>query len=174
MTFWGMLWIIILVLAFIVALCAVAVWMEKHYPGEAYDERQKQAKGRGYRLSYWTGLGYFLCIAFYFLFQAEKETVIEPYLLVAWGLLLQVMVDHTYCVITHSALPLSQKPGMTIVSYLMCGSLQLVNFYQFYMRYGAVSFVGADSAKWIFLTAGICFYYLVVLHAIQLLRDREE
>lgn len=174
MTFWDMLWIITLALVFVVALCVAAVWIEKHYPGEDYDERQKLAKGRAYRLAFWTGLVYYFCVAFFFLSQAEKEKVIEPYLLVAWGLLLQVMVDHTYCVITHSALPLSQKPGMTIVSYLMCGGLQLVNFYQFYMRYGAVSFVGADSAKWIFLTAGICFYYLVVLHAIQLLRDRRE
>ena len=110
--------IIILVLASIVLLCFGAVWLEKRYPVQEYDERQKAARGRAYRLSTITGLVYYTCVAFVLIFQVDGKKTIEPFLLVVMGIILQGLVLHTYSILSHAALPLSGKPVATILSSL--------------------------------------------------------
>lgn len=164
---------ILCVLVFVIALCAVAVWMEKKFPGKEYDERQKAAKGRGYRLSFWVGFVYFTGVAIVLIQQVDGEKTVEPYLLIMIGLILQAMVDHTYCLLTHSALPLSQNRLWAIISYAVCGTLQLVQFHTWEEKYG-LSFVGHGTSAWFFLVCGCCFFYLIMLHLIQLAWERKE
>ena len=165
--------LILLGLVGIVLLCLAAVWVEKRYPVEDYDERQKAARGRGYRLSMITGLIYYTCVAFVLIFQVDGKKTIEPFLLVVMGIILQGPVLHTYSVLCHAALPLSGKPVITILSSLFCGAVQLIAFYDHSRRF-SLGLVGHATSAWIFLIAGISFFYLALLHIIQLLRDRKE
>ena len=165
--------VIVCVFAAIVILCAAAVWMEKKYPGKEYDERQKLARGRGYRLSFWIGILYYVIIALVLIGQVDREKTIEPYVLVLVGVILQAMVNHTYCLMTHSALPLSQNRVWAIFGYVVCGALQFCQFHIWQERDG-LSLVGHRSAAWGALIAGCCFFYLVALHMIQMLLERKE
>ena len=160
-------------LALVMALCAAAVWLEKKFPGKEYDERQKIAKGRGYRLSFWVGILYYVVVGIVLIGQVDGEKTVEPYLLVMIGLMLQAMVDHTYCLFTHSALPLSQNRVAAVLSYVVCGTLQLVQF-RIWSKRDGLALVGHGSSPWIWLIAGCCFSYLTVLHVIQALMERKE
>ena len=164
---------ILLVLACIVWLCLAAVWLERRYPMQDYDERQKAARGRGYRLSFWTGILYYACVALVLIQQVNGEKTIEPWLLVVIGILLQALVLHTYALLSHAALPLSGKPLVMVFSCLFCGTLQFINFSMHREQY-SMSLVGYGTSAWIFLIAGIGFFYLAALYLIQLLRDRKE
>ena len=161
------------VLAFVIMLCAAAVWVEKKFHGKDYDERQKAAKGRGYRLSFWVGIAYYMGVALVLLWQVDGEKNVEPYLLVMAGVILQAIVDHTYCLLTHSALPLSQNRVAAVFGYVVCGALHFTQFYIFSKRDG-LSLIGHGSAAWIWLIGGCCFFYLTMLHVIQALLDRKE
>ena len=173
MLVWKTVLLIIGVLVFVVALCAVAVWVEKKFPGEAFDERQKAARGRGYRLSFWVGVIYYMGVVIVLLRQVDGEKTVEPYLLVLIGVVLQEMVDHTYCLLTHSALPLSQNRLWAVCSYVVCGTLHITQFHNLSKRDG-FSLVGYGTSSWIWLICGCCFFYLTVLHIIQALMDRKE
>lgn len=165
--------IIVGVLVFVIALCAATVWMEKKFPGKEYDERQKVARGRGYRLSFWVGFAYFVGVVFILLQQVDGEKTVEPYLLVLIGLMLQGVVEHTYCLFTHAALPLSQNRWGTVFGYVTCGLLQFLQFHIWKSRDG-FALVGHGSAAWIWLIAGCCIFYLTALHVIQALWERKE
>lgn len=160
-------------LALVIVLCAAAVWIEKKFPGKEYDERQKAARGRGYRLSFWVGFAYFVGVALVLLQQVDGEKTVEPYLLVFIGLMLQGVVEHTYCLFTHSALPLSQNRVATVLGYVTCGMLQFLQFHIWKARDG-FALVGHGSAAWIWLIAGCCIFYLTVLHIIQAFVERKE
>lgn len=164
---------ILFVLACIILLCLAAVWLEKRYPVEEYDERQKAARGRGYRLSFWTGILYYTCVALVLIQQVNGEKTVEPWLLVVIGILLQALVLHTYALFSHASLPLSGKPLVMVLSSLFCGILQFINFSMHREQY-SMSLVGYGTSAWIFLIAGIGFFYLAALYLIQFLRDRKE
>ena len=116
---------------------------------------------------------YFLAVAVVLIGQVDGEKTVEPYLLVMIGLILQVMVDHTYCLFTHSALPLSQNRVVAVLGYMVCGTLQLTQFSIWSNRDG-FALVGHGSSAWIWLIAGCYFFYIAVLHVIQALLDRKE
>ena len=164
---------ILMVLACIVLLCFGAVWMEKRYPVEEYDERQKAARGRGYRLSSWTGILYYTFVALVLIRQVVGEKTVEPWLLVVIGILLQALVLHTYALLSHAALPVSGRPLLMVFSHLFCGILQFITFSMHREQY-SMSLVGYGTSAWIFLIAGIGFFYLAALYLIQYLRDRKE
>lgn len=157
-------------LAMILIFCAVVIAVERKFPSERYDERQKQSRGNSYRLSFWTGAVYYLAVMAFLIFREEKEPLIEPYLLIFVGLLLQVMVAHFYSILTHSALPLSEKPGMAVLSYLFCGILQLTC----YDYTPPIPLVGQGSQEWVTLLVGVSFLTLALLHLISILRREKE
>jgi len=99
------------VLAGIVLLCLGVIYLEKKMPVKNFDERQKQAHGRAYRISYWVGLVYYLIAMLVCVNQVGKEKTIEPYLLFLFGIMLQLTVDATYRMMTNCDLPLYQKRG---------------------------------------------------------------
>ena len=165
--------IVIGVLAAIILYCLANMWIEKRYPSEDYDERQKLLQGRASSLGMGTGLIYLVVVMGILINQVDKEKTIEPYLLVLWGFLLPIMVNHTYCFIGHAALPLSQKPAWNIICYAILG---VGNIWRFSngLELVTLSFVGKGAFPWLYLTIGICFLYLSLMHIIQFLRDRKE
>ena len=84
------------------------------------------------------------------------------------------MVDHTYCLLCHVALPFSQKGISTAICYLICG---LVDIGQFALRKNwveTISWVGKGTQPLFYLLMGVTFLYLGLMHAIAWLWDRKE
>ena len=158
------------VFAAMLIFCAGVIFIERKFPSERYDERQKQARGNAYRLSFWTGMVYYLVVMTVLTFRIGKDMPIEPFLLVFGGLLLQVMVSHFYSILTNSALPLSEKPGVAVLSFSFCGILQLAS--HDYSQ--PIPLVGWGSQAWVTLLAGVSFLILALLHLISILRREKE
>ena len=158
------------VLLALMLLCAAVIYMERKFPSENYDERQKQARGQAYRLSFWVGILYYFMVMCIMIFGEKGAMYIEPYLLLFFGFMLQVMVLHIYSVMTHAAVPLSEKPGVAIISYFVMGVLNLLmNDYS-----KPFPLVGERSVSSIRPVLGIMALALASMHLIQLLRDRKE
>ena len=158
-------WILV-ALAAIVLLCLGVLWVQKRYPSEEYDERQKIARGKASTLAMIVGVVYFLGICLWLLNQVEAPKTVEPYILVMIGLELMAMVDHTYCLLCHAALPFSQKGISTAICYLICG---LVDIGQFALRKNwveTISWVGKGRQPLFYLLMGVTFLYLGLMHAI--------
>lgn len=165
---------ILAALAAIVLLCLGVIWVQKRYPSEDYDERQKIARGKASSLAMIVGSLYFLGISTVLINQVEAPKTVEPYILVMIGLELMLMVDHTYCLLCHAALPFSQKGISTAICYLICG---LVDIGQFALRrnwVATLSWVGRGTQPLFYLLLGIGFLYLGLMHTIAWLRDRKE
>lgn len=163
---------LLLVYGLIVLFCMVVIRLEKRFPSEEYDERQKQARGNASRLSGIVALVYFTVITAILVRQVDAPKTVEPYLLVFIGVLLMVTVDHAYCFLSHASMPLSQKPVTTIVCYAIGGIVQFLYIWEALDRF-PLSLVGRGSAGWVHLLIGVDFLYLSVLHLIQFLRDRK-
>lgn len=171
MTIGSAIFLILAVLAAVAVLCRGVLWLEKRFPGMGYDERQKISLGRACRLSFWVGIGYSLVVMILLLGQVEGPKRIEPWLLIFIGILLQLMTDRTYRVMTHSDLTRFQKPQYEIWGYLFMAAVQILAFVK--SRYqGALVLTGQGTARWVFLLAGVSFFYLAALHLTALLRDR--
>jgi len=156
------------VLLAMILLCACTIYMERKYPSENYDERQKQARGRAYCLCFWVGIIYYFVVMCVMIFG--RGLSVEPYLLLFFGFMLQIMVLHIYSVMTHAAVPLSEKPGVAIISYTIVGVLNLLmNDYS-----KPFPLMGERSISIVRPVLGILALALAAMHLIQLLRDRKE
>ncbi len=168
------------VLLGIVLLCIAVVWLEKKFPGKRFDEMQTLSRLKGHRVAFWFGMLYYLVTVPILIGQVDGEKTIEPYLLVTIGFLLQMMVLNTYCLLTHSSLPLGDNPLVAIGGNAFIGSTQLFIFrdgladYQFHEVPFELPLIGRSSILWFHLIFAVCFFYIALLHAIQLLRDRKE
>ena len=110
----------VIVIAAIVVAGVLAVYLERHFPTEKFDERQKIARGNAYRFSHWTGMIYYFGLIVYFvLHTGKREWAVEPFVLLMIGILIQLQSFHIYCLMTHSALPLGEKPLPMIISYTL-------------------------------------------------------
>lgn len=167
-----LLWMLGILLG-IVLLCAVVIFLERKFPGREYDERQKIMRGKAADLSLMTGLVYFLVVMMILVRQVEEEKTAEPFLLIFFGLELQMLVYHTYCLLTHSAMPLSEKPVTAIVCYSVSGLIQLVFIFNRLDDF-PIAMVGYGSSGWIHLTTGVFFLYLALMHLIALLHKEKE
>ena len=164
----------------IVLLCLAAIWLEKKFPGKKFDEMQTISRLKGYRLAFLVGFLYYLAIVPILIGQVDGVKTIEPYLLVTIGFLLQMMVCHTYALLTHSALPLGDNPLVAIGGNAFIGFTQLLIFrnglddYQFHQIPFQLTLIGRSSILWFHLVFAICFFYIALLNAISLIRDRKE
>ena len=170
MSKWNAVFLLLGILALLVAVCLGVVWLERRFPGKKFDERQKIARGNAYRLSSLVGNVYFLVILAIMIRWPDLTRFVEPYLLIFLGLELEVMVMHIYCIITHASLPLSEKPAVTICSYLFIGVLYLtmVDFSR------PLDLVGYDSNRLIWLSLGLLFLAVAVMHILSLLHREKE
>lgn len=151
--------VIVGVLAALLGLCIIVIQIQKNNPGQQYDERQKQARGEAYRLSFWAGTIYYLLIALGIGLEEPDSDLVFSLLMA--GLLGQVMLLHFYCFLTHAALPLGEKPLGNAVCYFVLGAMYLYEY--FFMGRG-----------WIKLTVGLCTLTLALLHLITHIRQNRE
>ena len=112
-------------LALVFVICLGTRWLERRFPDDYFDERQKIARGKAYRLSDSIGEIYFFLLALYLMKQDGGEGCIAPYILVLFGVVLKLLVFRVYCVLTHSDTPLGEKPYLHIILRLSIGILAL-------------------------------------------------
>ena len=164
-----------IVFAAMLAACAFTVYLERNFPSEKFDERQKIARGNAYRFCHWVGLVYYFGLMVYFTFHTGKdEWPLEPFLLLVIGILIQLQSFHIYCVMTHSALPLGEKPMPTIIGYLVLGTMWLAMYFGQYIPEDTPYLSGAESMNLFRLLTALDFYALAAMHLIGLLRKEKE
>ena len=168
----------IIMIAVLVMVCAVIVYLERNFQSEKYDERQKIARGNAYRFSHWTGMIYYFGLLVYFVLHTGKgEWAVEPFVLLMIGILIQLQSFHIYCLITHSALPLGEKPLVMIVGYVILGGMYLAQYYFQYIpeeAAKAAGFTGVGSYNLMRLLIALDFLSLAALHLIACLRKEKD
>ena len=173
MTILTIVFIMLGILLGIVLLCLGVIYLDRNMPAKNYDERQVNARARAHRLSFWVGFVYYMFAVIILIQQVEGEKTVEPFLLVFAGIILQALVLHTYSIFSDAAVPLTEKPWVSILCFAFIGCLQLTQFFA-NLDGRLPGFVGREAADWIFLMTGTTFLYLTVLHLIQWLRNRKE
>ena len=164
-----------IVFAAMLTACAFTVYLERNFPSEKFDERQKIARGNAYRFCHWVGLVYYFGLMVYFTFHTGKaEWPLEPFLLLVIGILIQLQSFHIYCVMTHCALPLGEKPMPTIIGYLVLGTMWLAMYFGQYIPEDTPYLSGAESMNLFRLLTALDFYALAAMHLIGLLRKEKE
>lgn len=153
----------------------LAVWYQKKYPTREYDERQAVSQGEAAKQSLWICATYFLALfAAYgyrgLVYDAELRAV-EVALAIMVGLEASLLVNHTYCLLTHAALPVKKKPRGMMVSYLLIGVVDLLNYY---LRCWVYPENGSSMEGYLYLIIGIGACYLGVLYLVEWLRQRKE
>ena len=168
------LFLTVIAIVTIVGICALTVYLEREFPSEKFDERQKIARGNAHRFSWWIGMAYYFGLMVYFVFHVGKSGwTLQPFLLVVIGIMLQLQSFHIYCLMTHSALPLGEKPIPTILGNLVLGALYLVQYFAQHIPED-VGYAGAYSMNLFRLLLSADFFCLAILHLIAYLRDRKE
>ena len=163
-----------IVFAAMLAACAFTVYLERNFPSEKFDERQKIARGDAYCFCHWVGLVYYFGLMIYFIFHTGKTGWhAEPFVLLFIGILIQLQSFHIYCVMTHSALPLGEKPMPTIIGYLVLGTMWFVTYFAQYVPEN-VGLTGAASYNLFRLLIALDFYALAAMHLIGLLWKEKE
>ncbi len=105
--------VVLYVVLFVVILIATRKCKGKY---ENYDERQNQARGKGYKLSFMT----ILLLNFFYAFFGYGLTkdFISPQLVILAIGFIGITVYTIYCVFTDAYLAVGQKPGKWIVLIL--------------------------------------------------------
>lgn len=163
------------VIALIVIVGAFAVYAGRSVTSTKFDERQQIARGHAYRFSWYVGMAYYFGLATYFVFRTGKsEWIIEPFLLLFIGVMIQLQSFHIYCIMTHSALPLGEKPIGSILGYFLLGGLYLAQYFLQYIPENTPWVTGAGSMNLFRLLISLDFFTLAVLHLISILRKEKE
>lgn len=165
------------VIAAVVAVCALAVYLERNMPSDKYDERQKIARGNAYRFSFLLSMIYYIFLLFAFTLRTGTDGWHwEPFLFITVGILVQMDSFHIYCVLTGCALPLGEKPKVTIICYFLMGAAYLAQYYMLYVPEDVVglSDSGSRSMNLFRLLISFSFFSLAVLHLISCLRKEKE
>ena len=167
-----------LVIGAIVVTGVLAVYVGRNFPTKKFDERQQIDRGNAYRFSHWVGLVYYLGLMMYFVFHTGKsEWVLEPFLLIVIGILIQLDSFHIYCLMTHSALPLGEKPLPTIICYTLLGGMHLALYFVQYIpedEAATAGLAGAMSFNLLRLLFALSFFSLAICHLIAYLRKEKE
>lgn len=152
------------------ALCWACMWMERKAPIDDYDERQKIEHGKASQISLMTGFVYFLVVICWMYMDTMPA---DGFFLIFAGLVLQMMVYHIYCLMTHSALPLSRKPWMTIGTYALLGVVWALRASMYDPAWG-MSLHGSGSGFWTFVLTSFCCFALMVMHLVSLFWKEKE
>ena len=98
----------------------------------------------------------------------------EPYLILLFGILAQVLTVHIYALLKDSALPLGKKPGVVVTLYTLWGIYSFLIMNRHYADVPDWPLMGYGSGKWCYLSIGSLFFLLALAHLISMLRQKKE
>jgi hypothetical protein len=108
-----------------------------------------------------------------FIHQVDGEKIVEPYLVLIVCFAIQSLVFHTYCMMNHAALPVSQKPLVNAVGFLVMGALALYSFIR-EVKDCPMSLVGYGSWGVAQLLFACYLFYIALMYLLQVLRREKE
>lgn len=171
-------------LAVLAVAAVIGAWLEKKYPGEGCDERQKLIRGEAYRFSFWVGLlldaGLYFWLRYGFDFELGTETVLFV------GVQIQIVAFHLYCLVKRMELPLARRSRWTAAVYGLIAVMNFRNFFgnlEYAEAYDAYSKIYPDTTltpgvvgedTYLMLVAGVAFAALAAIHLIQYFWERRE
>ena len=157
---------ILAVLLGLYGLCRLLLWWDGRRKAR-YDERQKEAQGRAYRVAFWVGAVY--------LFAAMGLTWlglnVQTWLLLFLGLMGMLMTFRFCCWVLRVGNPIFHDPRISLVCDLAVMGValaELVGALSRWFRSGVM-----DSRFWFAMILGICFLVQCVMDLAQLRRERE-
>lgn len=171
-------------LAVLTAAALIAVWVQKKFPGEGCDERQKQIRGDAYRFSFWVGI--LLCAGLYGWSYMGNEIPLETETLLVLGIYAQVLAFHLYCLTRGMELPLASRGRLTIAMYALVvfanvqsffGNLEYAEAYELYSKVepDTTLIPGVVGERtYLMMASAVVFAALALMHLIQWFRGREE
>lgn len=171
-------------LAVLTVAALIAVWVQKKFPGEGCDERQKQIRGDAYRFSFWVGIA--LCAALYVWSQMGNEIPMETETLLVLGILAEVLAFHLYCLARGMELPLASRGRLTIVVYILVafanvknffGNLEYAEAYELYTKVEPNTTLEpgvVGESTYLMMAVAVIFTALALMHLIQWCRGRGE
>lgn len=174
MTAMGVILICIAVLAVLVLICAVSLWWNRSGENKAYDERQLVEQGRARVVAGTVGeIYFFLLMVLLFDENSWLTQRIPLYLVIFIGLMIQSMVYHIYCVMTHALLPFGKSPVLTISTSVL---MSLIQFGYYAMDYQMERHIPGvlDQDSLLHLILGVVFAFYALIHLIALLRKERE
>ena len=153
----------------VVLLCGIVTGVEKKIPRTEYDERQKLVQGKAYALAFNVGLLYFIPVTIWQMLQADAgKPFVGMYLVLFFGLWVQMLLFNTYCIFNGAGLPLSGKHPWAAGIYILLG----VHYFLAFFGYGPE--LNRQEMALVPLMLGVGFAYLGALHLIQHFRERKE
>lgn len=171
-------------LAVVTAAALIAVWVQKRFPGEGCDERQKQIRGDAYRFSFWVGIA--LGTGLFGWSRMGNEIPLETETLLALGISAEVVAFHLYCLVRGMELPLASRGRLTMTVYVLVafanvrgffGNLEYAEAYEFYSKVEPdttlVPGVVGEST-YLMMASAVVFTALALMHLIQWCRGRNE
>ncbi len=156
-------------LGVIVLICKAALWLERYFPGEEYDERQKIARGNAYRVYFYVSI-IWLLLGLCLWIWLEEEWLFQFF---ALGIQIQIMTFNIYCFLTHADMPLSSKPKVMIR-----GNAAMAVYFWIQtviaVRQNAQWPEKAPISALFRLSIAVGFAFMAILYLIQHLRDQKE
>ena len=174
------------VLAALVGLCWVVSFFQRNLPSEKFDERQKQVRDKANSLAMDFGYAYYLVL--FAAMELGWELPLDAATLVILGILMQAMILHIYALLHNAELPLGQKPGAAVISYVFSGfthmwifrnRMEYLKIAELAQQKG-VDMLGIpmESARedvYLFLIFAVISFSMAAMHLIRLLwREKEE
>lgn len=165
----GTVAITLLGIAFLVALCAVGIYVEKKYPQKKFDERQQADRNRGYRFGFWFGIGsqfIGMIAVLYISGDTVKDISILASVEIA-ALLIPFMAFTTYCAVKDALLAAWENPVATGIGFLLMALAQFL-----------VAFLDTDpysnAPKPHCIVLGIGLVYMAAVYFSALWRQKKE
>lgn len=151
--------------------CALCVWLERKLPVKRFDERQQEARGKGYRFGFWVSITYYLI-----LLVAVESADIGAKEIAVWvfaGVMLQFLATEIYALMTGAMLPFAQKSTVFLFAlYLLMGVMWLCMAFSSVEKEQAL--FGQYSIPWSKLIFSVMFFSFGVMYLIDWVKRRRS
>ncbi len=158
----------------LLGICWVVLRLQKRFPSKKYDERQMAARGKAFQFAFWVGALYDLVIVAILTYTyGSASEIAAPYLLFFVGYYLRALAAQFYCLLTHSALPLSNNPWASCIGLFCCA---LIWAAMLLTRRGShnLTLTGEGSILWVYILAVAAFLAMALMQLAALLRREKE
>ncbi len=167
------MFVCLVTLAVLCLLCWGYRAYNRRHENKQYDERQQKARLEASQVSNIFTYVYFFGVFVYLSAGYFNQTDTFPaFLLVSYGLLMKLVSYHIYCIFSHAALPLGERPSAMIIFY---GGLAFLQAWKFadHVRLGHLHTAGTLYVI-DYLLGAIGFGFLAILYLISMLRKEKE
>lgn len=174
MTFGYAILLMLGVVAVLVLLCLGTMWFQRNLGPEKYDERQQAQRGKAEHFARVVSFVYFLAAMCLEIYQTDKTVrLVDGYMLIFLGLMLQTMAFDSYTLLTDAALAPSEKPQTFIASGIALGAMYIA-MAALVQKTGRVALAGKDTLNTVYLVCGFVFLFRGVTFLIRQRRAGKE